>query len=108
MLSRYFVVKDLRMWDTRMRMGGRVNHPHLLDDLGQVAHAFIDKTGTLTENVMAFHQCYVQNQLYLLRRARVACSRLPVSLLLRGLEGTKSPCPRCLPDGDTTTRSSPF
>ncbi|RLN96103.1 hypothetical protein BBJ28_00024677, partial [Nothophytophthora sp. Chile5] len=55
-------------WDDQMRnsdgAGALANTTSLTDELGQVKYIFTDKTGTLTQNQMAFRKCSVGGSVY--------------------------------------------
>ncbi|RLN88050.1 hypothetical protein BBJ28_00019083 [Nothophytophthora sp. Chile5] len=55
-------------WDDQMRSsngaGALANTTSLTDELGQVRYIFTDKTGTLTQNQMAFRKCSVGGSVY--------------------------------------------
>jgi P-type E1-E2 ATPase len=40
------------------------NTTAISEDLGQIEYVFTDKTGTLTENIMAFSKCSINGKLY--------------------------------------------
>lgn len=55
---------DLDMVDADTGTAANCNSSALAEDLGQIDYIFSDKTGTLTENVMVFAQCSINNVIY--------------------------------------------
>uniref|UniRef100_A0A8C4QUV2 Phospholipid-transporting ATPase n=1 Tax=Eptatretus burgeri TaxID=7764 RepID=A0A8C4QUV2_EPTBU len=60
----YFVNWDLRMYYKAKEMPAQVRTTTLNEELGQIEYVFSDKTGTLTQNIMAFNKCSIDGQLY--------------------------------------------
>ncbi|KAF7478124.1 putative phospholipid-transporting ATPase IH [Marmota monax] len=63
-LGSYFISWDEDMFDEETGEGPLVNTSDLNEELGQVEYIFTDKTGTLTENNMAFKECCIEGQVY--------------------------------------------
>lgn len=59
-----FISWDAQMRDPRTGAGAIANTSSLTDELGQVKFIFTDKTGTLTQNQMAFRKCSVGGNMY--------------------------------------------
>lgn len=55
---------DLDMVDPETGTAANCHSSALAEDLGQIDYIFSDKTGTLTENVMVFAQCSINNVIY--------------------------------------------
>jgi magnesium-transporting ATPase (P-type) len=55
---------DLDMVDPETGTAANCHSSALSEDLGQIDYIFSDKTGTLTENVMVFAQCSINNVIY--------------------------------------------
>ncbi|XP_023288615.1 probable phospholipid-transporting ATPase IF isoform X2 [Orussus abietinus] len=64
-ISSFFFEWDLDMYDQETNQPAIANSSDLNEDLGQIEYLFTDKTGTLTENLMVFRQCYVGGNLYM-------------------------------------------
>lgn len=65
-VARFLQAKFMN-WDRNMFHEGRhciAKTSNLNDELALVEYIFSDKTGTLTENLMAFRQCSVQGRIY--------------------------------------------
>ncbi|KIJ29370.1 hypothetical protein M422DRAFT_76759 [Sphaerobolus stellatus SS14] len=56
-----FIYFDSQMYYEKTALAFNSN---LLDDLGQIEYVFSDKTGTLTQNAMAFRECSIAGRLY--------------------------------------------
>ena len=52
------------MYDPVSDTPALARNSNLNEELGQVKYIFSDKTGTLTENIMAFKKCSVMGQVY--------------------------------------------
>ncbi|EHB02299.1 Putative phospholipid-transporting ATPase IH [Heterocephalus glaber] len=63
-LGSYFITWDEDMFDEETGEGPLVNTSDLNEELGQVEYIFTDKTGTLTENNMAFKECCIEGHVY--------------------------------------------
>ena len=63
-ISRYFMQRDLEMYDGAQDEPCRVRSMGLIDELGQVSHIFSDKTGTLTSNHMEFRRVVIDGMTY--------------------------------------------
>eukprot|EP01132_Coremiostelium_polycephalum_P004923 gene4923-6137_t len=59
-----FINWDLRMYHKATDCPATANSTALSEDLGQIEYLFTDKTGTLTENVMIFAKCSINDQIY--------------------------------------------
>jgi magnesium-transporting ATPase (P-type) len=59
-----FISWDAQMRDPLTGAGAIANTSSLTDELGQVKFIFTDKTGTLTQNQMAFRKCSVGGKMY--------------------------------------------
>lgn len=55
---------DLDMVDRETDTPAAANSTAITEDLGQIQYIFSDKTGTLTENIMAFKSCSIQGRLF--------------------------------------------
>ena len=81
-ISRYFMQKDLEMYDGAQDEPCRVRSMGLIDELGQVSHIFSDKTGTLTSNLMVFRRVMIGGSVY-------GCGDTAISRSLR-VEGARN------------------
>ncbi|KAJ3098718.1 hypothetical protein HDU97_003777 [Phlyctochytrium planicorne] len=61
-----FINSDLQMFDDASDTPAQARTSNLHEELGQVQYLFTDKTGTLTENVMAFKKLSVNGLSYVL------------------------------------------
>lgn len=52
-----YISKDIEFYDPKSNEKGQFNATNIADELGQIEFLFSDKTGTLTQNQMAF-KCY--------------------------------------------------
>ena len=52
------------MYDAKTDTPALARNSNLNEELGQVKYVFSDKTGTLTENIMAFKKCSVEGDIY--------------------------------------------
>jgi hypothetical protein len=59
-----WIALDRRMWDPTYGVRCGVRTTTLNEELGQVQCVLSDKTGTLTQNVMAFVKCSVGGVVY--------------------------------------------
>lgn len=59
-----FIDWDLEMYSVPQDVPARARSTSLNDCLGQVQYVFSDKTGTLTQNVMAFKKCCIGGRVY--------------------------------------------
>ncbi|XP_071887941.1 phospholipid-transporting ATPase IH isoform X3 [Anas platyrhynchos] len=64
-LGSYFLTWDEEMFDEETSEGPLVNTSDLNEELGQIEYVFTDKTGTLTENNMAFVECCIEGHVYI-------------------------------------------
>lgn len=63
-LQSYFMNNDLEMYDEAHDLKAQVRTMTLSEELGQIAHIFSDKTGTLTCNVMNFRKASIYGVSY--------------------------------------------
>eukprot|EP00058_Branchiostoma_floridae_P024450 XP_002609940.1 hypothetical protein BRAFLDRAFT_85893 [Branchiostoma floridae] len=75
-ISLYVSVEIIRMghslfinWDSKMYYApkhtpAKARTTTLNEELGQIEYVFSDKTGTLTQNIMAFNKCSINGKLY--------------------------------------------
>lgn len=63
-LGSFFIGWDLYLYHEESDQKFHVNTSDLNVELGQVEYVFTDKTGTLTENEMQFHQCSINGVKY--------------------------------------------
>ncbi|XP_054574342.1 phospholipid-transporting ATPase IK [Eptesicus fuscus] len=59
-----FINWDMQMYYAPQDMPARARSTSLSDQLGQVQYIFSDKTGTLTQNIMAFKKCCINGIVY--------------------------------------------
>lgn len=57
-------LQDIDMYDKETGTPALARNSNLNEELGQVKYVFSDKTGTLTENIMAFKKCSVMGSVY--------------------------------------------
>jgi phospholipid-translocating ATPase len=55
---------DMKMYDDKTDTPARARTTTLNEELGQIEYIFSDKTGTLTQNIMTFNKCSINNKLY--------------------------------------------
>ena len=55
---------DNNMFDIVADKPSKAKTVDLIEELGQVEFIFSDKTGTLTQNVMEFKQCAIEDKIY--------------------------------------------
>jgi P-type E1-E2 ATPase len=55
---------DPAMFDPLTKKYAVPRSTNLTEELGQIGYVFSDKTGTLTQNVMAFKQCIIDERVY--------------------------------------------
>ena len=63
-IQSYFISSDIDLHSVQKDRNASVFSSNLNEDLGQIDHIFIDKTGTLTSNQMEFKHCLVGDTLY--------------------------------------------
>ena len=56
--------QDVDLYDPVTNTPALARNSNLNEELGQVKYIFSDKTGTLTENIMAFRKCSVMGNIY--------------------------------------------
>eukprot|EP00003_Mantamonas_plastica_P003630 TRINITY_DN1285_c0_g1_i1.p1 TRINITY_DN1285_c0_g1~~TRINITY_DN1285_c0_g1_i1.p1 ORF type:complete len:812 (+),score=295.79 TRINITY_DN1285_c0_g1_i1:1042-3477(+) len=59
-----FINWDLQMYDEENDVPAEAKNTAIAEDLGQIEYVFSDKTGTLTENIMRFRKCSINDCLY--------------------------------------------
>jgi len=60
----FFINWDLKMYYAKKDIPAVARTTTLNEELGQIEYIFSDKTGTLTQNVMEFHQCSINGKSY--------------------------------------------
>jgi phospholipid-translocating P-type ATPase (flippase) len=60
----WFMEQDLNMYDDTSDTPAMVRNMTLNEQLGDISYVFSDKTGTLTQNLMEFHQTSINGKLY--------------------------------------------
>ncbi|NWX90245.1 AT8B1 ATPase, partial [Nothoprocta pentlandii] len=60
----YFIDWDLQMYYPEKDTPAKARTTKLNEQLGQIHYIFSDKTGTLTQNIMAFKKCCINGQRY--------------------------------------------
>ncbi|NWW76620.1 AT8B1 ATPase, partial [Climacteris rufus] len=60
----YFINWDLQMYYPEKDTAAKARTTTLNEQLGQIQYIFCDKTGTLTQNIMAFKKCCINGQRY--------------------------------------------
>lgn len=60
----YFISWDRGMYHKSQDMPAEARITTLTEQLGQVEYIFSDKTGTLTQNIMAFNKCSINGTVY--------------------------------------------
>eukprot|EP00051_Salpingoeca_urceolata_P031810 m.13053 g.13053 ORF g.13053 m.13053 type:complete len:1156 (+) comp4442_c0_seq1:490-3957(+) len=60
----YFIQEDIDLYYEEQDKKMHVRALNITEDLGQIEYVFCDKTGTLTQNKMIFHQCSINGTCY--------------------------------------------
>ena len=62
---------DSEIYDNFLQKPAKCRATDLIEELGQVEFIFSDKTGTLTQNIMILKKCYIDGELYGLKKTDV-------------------------------------
>lgn len=65
------------MYDASTDQPALTNTSDLNEELGQIEYLFVDKTGTLTENLMVFKRCSIDGIMYMEKDCDGNLYRLP-------------------------------
>ncbi|XP_076173411.1 phospholipid-transporting ATPase IF isoform X2 [Ptiloglossa arizonensis] len=76
-LSSFFFSWDIDMYDASTDQPALTNTSDLNEELGQIEYLFVDKTGTLTENLMVFKRCSIDGIMYMEKDCDGNLYRLP-------------------------------
>ncbi|XP_038633110.1 phospholipid-transporting ATPase IC-like isoform X2 [Scyliorhinus canicula] len=60
----FFINWDLKMYCAQRDCPAKARTTTLNEELGQIKYIFSDKTGTLTQNIMAFKKCSISGRVY--------------------------------------------
>ncbi|XP_041060874.1 phospholipid-transporting ATPase IC-like isoform X2 [Carcharodon carcharias] len=60
----FFINWDIKMYCTARDSPAKARTTTLNEELGQIKYIFSDKTGTLTQNIMAFKKCSIAGRIY--------------------------------------------
>lgn len=69
----YFMIGDQEMYDSNSNSRFQCRSLNINEDLGQIRYVFSDKTGTLTENKMEFHNASIFGVNYCNAKSTVEC-----------------------------------
>lgn len=60
----FFIDWDRKMYYPKNDTPAQARTTALSEELGQIKYIFSDKTGTLTQNIMAFNKCSIDGKSY--------------------------------------------